>query len=118
MSAIVVTETGGPAVLACVDGPAPQAGPGELLVKVAAAGVNFVDTYHRAGAYRRPLPFTPGQEFAGTVDAVGDRVASVDSKTGAYADYTLVNAARIVHVPDAVPLETAAAAMLQGLTAH
>jgi NADPH2:quinone reductase len=127
MSAIVVTRTGGPEVLEYVERPAPQAGPGELLVKVAAAGVNFVETYHRGGAYKRPLPFTPGGEFAGTVEAVGegvegvavgDRVASVDSKTGSYAAYTLVDAARVVHVPDAVSLETAAAAILQGLTAH
>lgn len=127
MSAIVITGTGAPEVLEYVDGPALEAGPGRLLVKVAAAGVNFIDTYHRSGAYKRPLPFTPGQEFAGTVEAVGegvagfavgDRVASVDSLTGSYADYTLVDAERAVTVPDGVPLETAAAAMLQGLTAH
>lgn len=128
MSAIVVTRTGGPEVLEYVDdAPALESGPGRLLVKVAAAGVNFVDIYHRSGAYRKPLPFTPGGEFAGTVEAVGegvsgvavgDRVASVDSLSGAYAQFTLVSADRVVHVPEAVPLETAAAALLQGLTAH
>jgi NADPH:quinone reductase len=124
VSAIVVTRTGGPEALEYVDGPALEAGPGQLRVKVAAAGINFIDINYRSGAYRRPLPFTPGGEFAGTVEAVGegfaagDRVASVDSLTGSYADYTLVDADRAVHVPDGVPLETAAAAMLQGLTAH
>jgi NADPH2:quinone reductase len=127
VSAIVITRTGAPEVLEHTDGPAHHAGPGQLLVKVAAAGVNFIDTYHRSGAYPRPLPFTPGGEFAGTVEAVGegvsgfevgDRVASVDSLTGSYAAYTLVDATRVVNVPDSIPLETAAAAMLQGLTAH
>ena len=128
MNAIVVTRTGGPEVLEYVtDGPALAAGPGQLLVKVAATGVNFIDTYHRSGAYARQLPFTLGSEFAGTVEAVGegvsgfapgDRVASVDSVSGSYADFTLVNADRAVHVPDGVTLEIAAAAMLQGLTAH
>ncbi len=127
MSAIVITRTGAPEVLVHAQGPALEAGPGQLLVKVAAAGVNFIDTYHRSGAYPRPLPFTPGGEFAGTVEvvgdgvegfAVGDRVASVDSLTGSYAAYTLVDATRAVTVPDGIPLETAAAAMLQGLTAH
>ena len=127
MNAIVVSKTGGPEVLEYTQQPPLTPGPGQLLVKVAAAGVNFIDTYFRKGAYPRPLPFTPGSEFAGTVEAVGDgvtgfdagdRVASVDSVSGAYAQYTLVEAARAVHVPAEIPLETAAAAMLQGLTAH
>lgn len=129
MNAIVITRTGGPEVLEYVTdaGPARQAGPGQLLVKVAATGVNFVDTYHRTGAYKRPLPFTPGSEFAGTVEAVGEGVAgftpgdpvvSVDALTGSYARFTLVNADRVVRVPANIPLDTAAAMMLQGLTAH
>lgn len=128
MSAIVVTETGGPEVLEYrTDSPALEAGPGQLLVKVAAAGVNFVDTYHRSGAYKKQVPFTPGGEFAGTVEAigegvtgfaVGDRVVSVDSISGSYAQFTLVNADRATHVLEPLSLETAAAAMLQGLTAH
>ena len=127
MNAIVVSETGGPEVLKYAAGPDLTPGPGQLLVKVAAAGVNFIDTYYRKGAYPRPLPFTPGAEFAGTVEAVGDgvtgfqvgdHVASVDSLSGAYAQHTTVEAARAVHVPQEIPLETAAAAMLQGLTAH
>jgi NADPH2:quinone reductase len=128
MGAIVVSRTGGPDVLDyAADGPALTPGPGQLLVEVAAAGVNFIDTYMRSGVYPRALPFTPGGEFAGSVAAVGDgvtdyavgdRVASVDSLSGSYAGHTLVQADRVVHVPDGIPLETAAAAMLQGLTAH
>lgn len=131
MNAIVITRFGGPEVLEySTDAPALEPGPGQLLVKVAAAGVNFVDTYHRSGqggAYAKQLPFTPGGEFAGTVEAVGegvtgfapgDHVAAVDSSSGSYADFTLVNAERVVRVPNEIPLETAAAAMLQGLTAH
>ncbi|MGH6655521.1 MAG: quinone oxidoreductase family protein [Actinocrinis sp.] len=126
-NAIVVSSTGGPEALNYTRGPALEAGPGQLLVKVAAAGVNFVDTYHRTGAYKRPLPFTPGGEFAGIVEAVGegvegfapgDRVATSDSVSGSYAEYSLVNADRAVRVPESVPLETAAAGLLQGLTAH
>jgi len=127
MHAIVVTRTGGPEVLEYQETPQPQPGPGQLLVKIAAAGVNFIDTYHRTGAYQRPLPFTPGGEFAGTVESVGpdvdafkagDRVASVDSSSGSYAEFTLVDAARVVRVPEGIELETAAAALLQGMTAH
>jgi NADPH:quinone reductase len=128
MNAIVITQTGGPEVLEYVtDSPALEPGPGQLLVKVAAVGVNFVDTYHRSGAYKRQLPFTPGGEFAGTVAAIGDGVtgfapgdpvASVNSTSGSYADFTLVDADRVVRVPEGIALETAAAAMLQGLTAH
>lgn len=127
MNAIVVSETGGPEALKYATGPDLAPGPGQLLVKVAAAGVNFIDIYYRTGAYPRPLPFTPGAEFAGTVEAVGDgvtgfqvgdRVASVDSLSGAYAQRTIVEASRAVHVPQEISLEAAAAAMLQGLTAH
>jgi NADPH2:quinone reductase len=127
MKAIVVNKTGGPEVLEYTDTPDPAAGPGQLLVDVAAAGVNFIDTYFRTGTYARPLPFTPGAEFAGTVAAVGegvtgfqvgDLVASVDSASGSYAQHTLVDATRAVHVPQAIEPQTAAAALLQGLTAH
>lgn len=127
MNAIVVSKNGGPEVLEYTRRPQPEAGPGQLLVKVAAAGVNFIDTYFRKGAYPKPVPFVLGSEFAGTVEAVGegvtgfqigDHVASVDSLSGAYAQFTVVDAARAVHVPEGIALETAAAAMLQGLTAH
>ncbi|MFI0480686.1 quinone oxidoreductase family protein [Actinomadura sp. 9N215] len=126
MRAIVITENGGPEVLAAAERPAPEPGPGEVLIDVAAAGVNFVDVYYRTGAYPRRLPYTPGIEAAGTVAAagdgvrefsVGDRVASSDVQ-GAYAAKALVRAERLVPVPDGVDLEDAAASLLQGMTAH
>ncbi|MBG6223913.1 NADPH2:quinone reductase [Arthrobacter sp. CAN_A2] len=125
-SAIVVTAPGGPDVLtlATVDRPVP--GPGQLLVRVAAAGVNFIETYQRSGAYAVGYPFTPGAEAAGTVEALGegatdfsagDRVAFAEG-TGTYAEYALVDADRALPVPEGVDLETAAALPLQGMTAH
>jgi NADPH2:quinone reductase len=98
-----------------------------VLVRVAAAGVNFIDTYFRSGVYPRPLPAVLGGEGAGVVEAVGegvsgiaagDRVAWADGNTGAYAEFDVVAADRLVRVPQGVDLETAAAAMLQGMTAH
>ncbi len=127
MKAIRVHACGGPEALRYeeVEKPTPQAG--EALVKIAAAGVNFIDVQHRAGRYKPPaLPFTLGSEAAGTVTAigsgvgevaVGDRVAYA-MVLGSYAEYAAVPARRLVKVPDAVDLKTAAAVMLQGLTAH
>lgn len=126
MFAIQVTEHGGPDVLRPADLPDLRPGPGELVVDVEAAGVNFIDTYQRTGLYPIPLPFVPGQEGAGTVRAVGsdvagvvpgDRVAWTDAM-GSYAQQALVRAERAVPVPDDVTSQTAAAAMLQGMTAH
>lgn len=126
MRAIVVRRLGGPEVLGVeqVDEPAP--GPGEAVVEAAAAGLNFIDTYHRSGLYPVELPFTPGLEAAGTVSAVGpgvdelaegDRVAFCTA-IGAYAEKTAVPADRLVPVPDDISPDLAAAVMLQGLTAH
>lgn len=127
MRAIIVEELGGAEKLIPKELPDPDSpGPGELLVEVAAAGVNFVDVYHRTGLYDMALPFTPGLEGAGTVVAVGegvdgiapgDRVGWVNV-LGSYAERHLVQADRAVPVPDAVELRLAAAALLQGLTAH
>ncbi|WP_410618873.1 quinone oxidoreductase family protein [Amycolatopsis sp. cmx-8-4] len=125
-TAVQVTKTGGPEVLepAEVDVAAPQAG--ELLVDVAAAGVNYIDTYQRQGVYKMELPFVPGLEGAGTVAevgpdvagfAVGDRVAWQGS-LGSYAARKVLPASIAVKVPEGVSLETAAATMLQGVTAH
>jgi NADPH2:quinone reductase len=125
-SAVQVTKTGGPEVLeaAEVDVAAPQSG--ELLVDVAAAGVNYIDTYQRQGVYKMELPFVPGLEGAGTVAevgpdvegfAVGDRVAWQGS-LGSYAARKVLPASIAVKVPEGVSLETAAATMLQGITAH
>jgi NADPH2:quinone reductase len=128
MRAIIVSQTGGPGVLHAADVPAPEPGPGQLLVGVAAAGVNFADIYQREGRanYARPLPFIPGQEGAGTVlaagpgtgdFAAGDRIAWT-GVPGSYAEQVAVPAQSAVAVPPEMELTTAAAAMLQGLTAH
>ncbi|TDE31098.1 quinone oxidoreductase [Actinomadura sp. 6K520] len=126
MRAIVITENGGPEVLVAGERPVPDPGPGEVLIDVAAAGVNFIDVYFRTGAYPQELPFTPGVEAAGTVAAtgdgvtefsVGDRVAWVNVQ-GAYAEQVAIPAGRVVPVPDGVTLEDAAASLLQGMTAH
>ncbi len=126
MYAIRFSQTGGPEVLSYeeLDDPAPK--PGQLQVAVAAAGVNFIDTYQRSGLYAVPLPGTLGMEGAGTVTAlgegvdgfaVGDRVAWAGAP-GSYATVACVPAAVAVPVPDGVALDVAAAVMLQGLTAH
>jgi NADPH:quinone reductase len=128
MRAVVVAEHGGPEVLKVAEREAPQPGPGQLVVDVAAAGVNFMDIYARRGnpPYAGPLPYVPGAEGAGTVTAVGqgvtgftegDRVAW-PSVPGSYAEQVVMDADRAVPVPDGVDLRTAAAAMLQGMTAH
>ncbi|MDQ4103295.1 MAG: quinone oxidoreductase, partial [Actinomycetota bacterium] len=126
MRAIQITETGGPEVLRLVELADPEPGPGQLLVKLAAAGVNYVDTYLRSGAYPMPLPFIPGAEGAGTVTAVasgtegiavGDRVAWATS-LGSYAELAVVSAEQAVPVPPGVDTETAAGSLLQGMTAH
>ena len=126
MKAVRVHAHGGPEVLSVDDVPVPEPGPGQARVKIAAAGVNFIDTYHRKGLYRGQLPLTLGQEAAGTVDALGDGVTEVRlgdrvvyaSVQGSDAEYAVVPAARLVPIPSGVSFEQAAAAMLQGLTAH
>jgi NADPH:quinone reductase len=124
--AIQVKATGGPEVLTPADLPDPVPGPGELLVELAAAGVNYIDTYQRAGIYPTTPPFVPGMEGAGRVravgpgvaaPAVGDRVAWADTR-GSYAQLVVVPVHDAVAVPDAVPDEVAAGALLQGMTAH
>lgn len=124
--AIQVSETGGPEVLRMADVPAPEPGSGEARVRVELAGVNFVDTYHRTGLYGKDLPFIPGVEGAGVVDAigpdveyvsVGDRVAWA-MHPGSYGEAAVVPAWRLARIPDGVTTETAAALMVQGMTAH
>jgi NADPH2:quinone reductase len=126
MKAIQVAKTGGPEVLTLVDFPAPKPKPNEALVKLAAIGVNFIDVYFREGRYPAALPFIDGQEASGTVTEVGaevktlkpgDRVAYT-GVLGTYAEYAAVAADRLVHVPDKITDQQAAAAMLQGMTAH
>ena len=126
MKAIRVHTTGGPEVLRVEDVPELVVGPGQVLIRTEAVGVNFIETYQRRGLYRIPLPATLGSEAAGTVAALGagvtgllpgDRVVSHDI-AGAYAEYAIAPAERVVRVPDGVTTKQAAAAMLQGMTAH
>jgi NADPH2:quinone reductase len=126
MKAIQVSQTGGPEVLKLVDLPVPTPKPNEALVKIAAIGVNFIDVYFREGRYPAALPFTDGQEASGTVAEVGSDVKSVkvgdrvaySNVMGSYAEFAAVPADRLVHVPDKITDQQAAAAMLQGMTAH
>jgi len=126
MKAIQVAQTGGPEVLTVVDLPVPTPKPNEAVVKIEASGVNFIDVYFREGRYPSPLPFINGQEGAGVMTEVGsdvtnlktgDRVAYTSS-LGSYAEFAAVPAARLVKIPDGLNFEQAAAAMLQGMTAH
>jgi NADPH2:quinone reductase len=126
MKAIQIHATGGPEVLQLEDLPIPEPGPGQVLVRVEAAGVNFIEIYFRKGVYKAALPFIPGSEAAGTVEelgpgvtgfAAGDAVAST-SMIGSYAEYALVPAAQLVRIPEGLSMEQAAASMLQGMTAH
>jgi NADPH2:quinone reductase len=126
MKAIQVQKTGGPEVLTLVDLPVPKAKSNEAVVKIAASGVNFIDVYFREGRYPATTPFTDGQEAAGTVTEVGSDVKSVkvgdrvaySNVMGTYAEYAAVPADRLVRVPDKITDQQAAAAMLQGMTAH
>jgi NADPH2:quinone reductase len=126
MKAIRLDRTGGTEVMRLVDLPTPAAGAGEVLVRVEAAGVNFLDVYVRSGAYPRELPLVLGEEGAGVVEAVGDRVKDVQvgqrvawaHVSGSYATHVVASAGRLVPVPEGVSSRLAAAAMLQGMTAH
>ena len=126
MKAIQIHETRGPEVLTLADLPIPQPGPGQVLIRVEAVGVNFIEVYFRNGVYKAALPLTLGSEAAGTVEELGpgvtgfkagDAVASV-SVLGSYAEYALVPAAALVKVPESLTMQQAAAALLQGMTAH
>jgi len=126
MQAVRVHAPGGPDVLTVDELAVPTAGAGEALVRLEAAGVNFIDVYKRTGLYRVPLPATLGEEGSGTVVDVGSGVAEVKvgdrvawaGVIGSYADYAVIPVARLVQLPAAVDLATGAAVMLQGMTAH
>ena len=128
MRAIVVSELGGPEVMVAAERDDPQANPGQLVVKVAAAGVNFMDIYQRSGigAYTARTPYTPGAEGAGTVLAVGEGVTEFavgdhvawSGGPGSYAEQVALPAQNAVPVPNGIDLKAAAAVMLQGMTAH
>ena len=126
MKAIRVHETGGPEKLCLEDVSVPEPGQGQARVKIQAIGLNFIDVYFRTGLYKAPLPFIPGMEAAGIVDAVGPGVTGVETgqrvayamNIGAYAEYALANAWQLIEIPAALDFRTGAAAMLQGMTAH
>ncbi|MCV7226863.1 quinone oxidoreductase family protein [Mycolicibacterium komossense] len=126
MHAIEIAQTGGPEVLTFVEKPQPEPGTGQVLIKADAVGVNFIDTYFRSGLYPREVPFIVGSEVCGTVAAIGDDVAALNigdrvvtaNAVGAYAEYCLAPADFVAYVPDAVPSEAAASALLKGMTAH
>jgi NADPH2:quinone reductase len=126
MKAIRVERFGGPEVLRLEDLPVPEPGAGQVLVNVEAAGLNYIDVYHRTGLYPNALPFTLGLEGAGTVARLGPGVTGLrpgdpvawTSALGSYAEQVLAPAAQLVAVPSGVPARTAAAVMLQGMTAH
>jgi NADPH:quinone reductase len=126
MKAVQVREPGGPEKMEIVDVPVPVPGPGQALVRIAASGVNFIDIYFRSGLYKSDLPITLGSEAAGTVESIGpnvthvapgDRVAYAMVR-GSYAEYAAVPETSLVKIPDTIDFDSAAAAMLQGMTAH
>jgi NADPH2:quinone reductase len=127
MKAIQIRQHGGPEVLSVVDVVLREPASNEAVVRITAAGVNFVEVYHRTGLYSVQLPFIPGQEAAGIVEQVGenvkdlkpgDRVAYAGLPGGSYAEFNVVPASRLVSVPDDISLKLAASVMLQGMTAH
>lgn len=126
MRAVVVEQFGGPEALTLVDLPTPEPGVGEVVVKVAVSGVNFIDVYFRTGLYKVPPPVAIGSEAAGVVAAVGEGVTDVAPgdrvvyamARGSYAEFAKVPAAQVVKIPDGVSFEQAAAVLLQGMTAH
>jgi NADPH2:quinone reductase len=126
MKAILVDQYGGTDAMQYRDVDTPQPKAGEALVKIAASGINYIDVYHRTGLYPLPLPLILGNEAAGTVEAVGEGVTEVavgdrvayTGTMGSYAEYAAVPAARLVKLPDNIDFNSAAAAMLQGMTAH
>jgi NADPH2:quinone reductase len=126
MKAIQVSRHGGPEVLSLVDLPMPQPKPGEVVVKISASGVNFIDVYFREGRYPNQPPFVDGQEAAGVITEVGSAVTGWQAGDrvawcgilGSYAEYQAVPAARLVRIPQGVSDQQAAAALLQGMTAH
>ncbi len=126
MKAIQVQTPGGPENLLLVEVPKPQPGPKQALVRIAASGVNFIDVYFRSGLYKADAPIAIGSEGAGTVEAVGEGVTEVAPgdrvayamERGSYAEYAVVREAMLVKIPAHMDFHTAAAAMLQGMTAH
>lgn len=126
MYAIRIHQHGGAEVLSYEEVPLPEPNQGEVRIKLKAAGVNYIDTYHRRGMYDQPLPFTPGMEGGGVVDMLGEGVDALQlgdyvayaMTLGSYAEYAIIPAWKAVKLPPGMPVETATATMLQGMTAH
>lgn len=126
MRAIQIAETGGPEVLTLRDLPTPAPGPGQALIRIEACGINFIDVYLREGRYPAQMPFIPGQEAAGVVVALGPGLSSVEVEDrvvwcnvpGTYAQFAIAPVERLIAIPEGVSTRQAAAAMLQGMTAH
>lgn len=126
MHVVRIHQHGGPEVLTYGEVPTPEPATGQVRIKIAAAGLNYIDTYHRKGLYPVSLPFVPGVEAAGVVDAVGPDVEGIAVgdqvgyvfQPGSYAEYNIVAADNVLPIPEQVELQTAAAALLQGMTAH
>ncbi|OZC60891.1 quinone oxidoreductase [Rhodococcus sp. 15-725-2-2b] len=126
MRAIRIDNTGGPEVMNVVDIPIPTPGPAQLLVRIEAVGINYIDTYFRRGLYPRALPYVPGDEGSGVIEQVGTDVTDFApgqrvawaAAPGSYAEYVLVDASSAIAVPEGVPADQAASALLQGMTAH
>ena len=126
MKAVCIHQFGGPEVLQYEEVPTPTPGPGQVLVKLAAVGLNYIDVYHRTGHYPNKLPYTMGLEGSGSVAAVGPQVTSFKvgepvaytNVPGAYAEYAVVPAEYLVRMPAGLDVKVGAAAMLQGMTAH
>jgi NADPH:quinone reductase len=126
MKAVRVHEPGGPERLIYEDVPAPAPAPEQVLIRLEAIGVNYIDVYFRTGLYKAPMPFIPGMEAAGMVDAVGEKVNDLKpgdrvvyaGVSGSYAEYAVVNSWQLAKLPDSVDFDRGAALMLQGLTAH
>ena len=126
MKAVRVYESGGPEKLIYEDVPEPSPGPGQARIKIVAIGLNYIDVYFRTGLYKALMPFIPGMEAAGIVDAVGENVQDIKPGdrvvyagiAGAYAEYAVVNSRQLAKLPDSLDFDTGAALLLQGLTAH
>lgn len=126
MQAITVQQPGGPEVLTLTERPIPVPAPGEVLIRIEVAGINYIDTYHRRGLYPLPLPFTPGIEGAGVVESLGAEVEGLTCGErvifclgiGGYAEYATVPAWKVVRLPTSVSTEAGVTAMCQGMTAH
>src|SRR6187399_2379004 len=126
LHAIQVQQTGGPEVLQWAKVEVGDPGPGQVRLRQHAAGLNFIDVYHRTGLYPLPLPFTPGVEGAGVIEAIGDEVTNVSvgdrvayaGPVGGYAEVRLIDAVKVVKLPDAIDFDQAAGMMLQGMTAR